>query len=223
MKRWLANFTLFVYLGAFSWGIVAHGLQFAQQSHPAMYFIVWDMFCGWSWYERRQHVIGEGESGRFYELDPAPWGEFNPFGNIGRRHYDTGGAYSIKFGLNTLKHTKHEPIVRLYSIEEYFAKKYNLPDFLWDRYYPEPKQQTSYYNTTLVVRGDGTVLQATSPWLPQQYARVLSTNEVMMQSIKAQPFMQYERLAGTSDGAFLPSAFYFDDSFSTPVSWPSSN
>jgi hypothetical protein len=220
MKRWLANLTLVVYLGAFSWGIISHALQFGQQIHPGMYFFVWDMFCGWSWYERRQHVIGEGESGKFYELDPAPWGEFNPFGNIGRRHFDTGGAYGVKFGFNTLKHTKHEPIVRIFSIEEYFAKKYNLPDFLWRRYYPEAKDPTSYYNTTLVVRGDGKVLQSRPQWLATQFARAMQSNpELIKQAGASTPFLQFDRNVGASDGSNLPNAIYFDPSFSTPASW----
>jgi len=46
MKRWLSHFTIAVYLAALSWGIVAHALSFGAASHPGMYFLVWDMFCG---------------------------------------------------------------------------------------------------------------------------------------------------------------------------------
>lgn len=205
MKRFFANLTLVAYLSAFAWGLFAHTFSVGLGAHPAMYLVVWDMFIGWSYYEKRYQVIGEGESGKYYELDPGPWGEFKPFGEIGRRHYDSsGGHYCLKFGLNTLRHTKHEPISRVYVIEEHFAKKYNLPEFMWHRFYPEPKEPTIYRHVMTVARPDGTLLQSRGSWYGAQYARVMTSNEQLIrESSRAMPLFHFER--GTGLGELPPS------------------
>lgn len=206
MKRWLVNITLAVYLAGFAGGLVIHAMSMTSAStyNPAIYFFVWDMFCGWSNYERRQYVIGEGISGKYYELDPAPWGEMHPFGTIGRRHYDSSGAYAVKFGLNTLKHTQHEPMSRVFVVEEFYSKKYNLNDKLWARYFNEPKNPTYYRNVMYTVLPDGTPIDIRQCWLAEQHSRVLAANpKVMQESHRAQPFMAVERPVATSN-AQLP-------------------
>lgn len=190
MKRWLANITLVVYLGAFSWGIFCHAMSVWCDSHPAMYFFVWDMFCGWSNYERRMHIIGEGESGEYYDLGAAPWGEAEPFGPIGRRHFDSEGITCIKMGLNTLRHTQHEPIGRIFVIEENWAKKYNLPDYMWNRYFTDRKEPTKYCNVLFNVMADGTMVDSHPGWLSTQSALVAASNpKVRMASAKATKFV----------------------------------
>jgi hypothetical protein len=104
-----------------------------------MYYFVWDMFCGWSAYDSRMHIVAEGESQTFYRLTPAPWGEFQPFGSLGREHYDSFNGHGVNIGMNVLKHTQHEPMVRLFVIEESWAKKYNLPDAVWKTRYDGSK------------------------------------------------------------------------------------
>ena len=73
MKRWLATTFIAAYLFILSGGLACHAMGFAVTSHPLMYFIVWDMFCGWCAYTTQTHVIAEGESMKFYELAPGPW------------------------------------------------------------------------------------------------------------------------------------------------------
>ncbi len=176
MKRWLIHLTIFSYLGCLSWGIFAHGTQTSPNASPAMYYIVWDMFCGWNAYTTRHHVIAEGESGKYYNVAPGPWGEFQPYGSQDRRQYDPSGKYCGKMGLNTLKHTAHEPITRVFVIEESWPKKYNMPDSYWALRYDEPKNISRYYHTRQVLTGEGYVLQNHSQWMSQQSQKIVLDN-----------------------------------------------
>ena len=63
MKRWFTSLGIAAYLTALAVGFVSHAVDYGTDCHPIMYFLVWDMFCGWSAYEGRLHLIGEGESG----------------------------------------------------------------------------------------------------------------------------------------------------------------
>ena len=76
MKRLATVLFILAYIGSLGWGIVAHAVKYKASSHPAMYFVVWDMFCGWSAYANRTQIIAEGESGRYYDCllytSPSP-------------------------------------------------------------------------------------------------------------------------------------------------------
>jgi hypothetical protein len=176
MKRWLTHLTIGGYLTALAWGIVAHSLQFGTHVHPSMYFIVWDMFCGWAAYDTRNQVIVEGESGKFYEVLPAPWGEIQPYGDLGRRHYDPYQTFLLKMTQNVLAHTDHEPIARIFVLEEAWAKKFNLPDHLWNARYEEPKTPYRYRHVRFVFASDGVPLQTNTNWLAYQNGLMLSRN-----------------------------------------------
>ena len=65
-----------------------------------MYFVVWDMFCGWSAHSSELHLIAEGESGDFYRLTPAPWGDFVPFATAPRQDYDAHNMFTGKIAAN---------------------------------------------------------------------------------------------------------------------------
>lgn len=176
MKRWIIVLFIVVYMCSLGWGVVAHTLNYGSGSHPMMYFLVWDMFCGWSAYSARTHIIGEGESGTYYELAPGPWGELHPYGDLGRQHYDSYGAHSYKIGMNTLKHTEHEPMTRLFVVEELWAKKFNMPQALWKKRFEEPKQVHKYYHVRHILTPDGIVLQSRPTWLAYQYSLSVSRN-----------------------------------------------
>ncbi len=169
MKRWLASTFIVLYLCALSYGIFSHALSFKTGSHPAMYFVVWDMFCGWSAYSHRLHVVGEGESGRYYELAPGPWGEVQPFGDLERRHYDVRGLVAGRLAANTLDKTSHEPITRMFVVEEWWPKKYNLPENVWalrfDDPKPLPEQIPRYYKIRHILDSDGTMLKTFPNWV----------------------------------------------------------
>ncbi|MFN0055472.1 MAG: hypothetical protein ACKV0T_25275 [Planctomycetales bacterium] len=184
MKRILSIGFIVAYLAALNYGNVCHMLGFRTGAHPMMYFIVWDMFCGWAAYDSRTHIIAEGESGKFYELTPAPWEELQPWGYLGRQHYDAFNNHSGKLGLNTLRHTQHEPIVRMFTIEETWAKKYNIPDNLWQARYDEPKSPQKYYRLRSVFLPDGTVVQSQGTWLQYQSELMLADNPRLKKDVQ---------------------------------------
>ncbi|MBT4865309.1 MAG: hypothetical protein HON53_09345 [Planctomycetaceae bacterium] len=181
MKRWLTHLVITGYLGILGYGVVAHAVNYKVAAHPAMYFIVWDMFCGWSSHASRLQLVGEtvgqdGEPGKFYELGPGPWGEVKPYGDIGRRHYDAFCLFAPKMAMNSLKHTKHEPMRRIYVVEECWPKKYNLPDRVFQRRHGEEKDQHIYYHVRYVLDGEGSVLKRQGFWLNYQNAVCISNN-----------------------------------------------
>lgn len=190
MKRWLTHLTIVGYLTTLSWGIVSHSMQFGTHIHPTMYFVVWDMFCGWSAYSMRNQVIVEGESGKFYEVLPPPWGEMHPYGDLGRRHYDPYQSFCMSMAQNVLKHTDHEPVARIFVLEEAWAKKYNLPDPLWEARYDEPKAPYRYRHIRYVFSSDGVPLQLNDSWLNYQSQLVMGENPRLRAEFqKSRPFI----------------------------------
>lgn len=184
MKRWLAISFISVYLGALTIGIGAHTINVGTGSHPAMYFVVWDMFCGWSSYASRMQMIAEGESGQYYEIAPGPWGEFCPYGNIGRRHYDVNAIHSPTFALNCLKHTDHEPIHRIIVFEEAWPKKYNIPDKMWDKWYDYPKDVKKYYHLRYAFTPEGQLLDTRPAFMPYHNSLAIASNPRLKRDIK---------------------------------------
>lgn len=189
MKRWLVICTIGCYLSVLSFGVASHALNYKKTIHPAMYFIVWDMFCGWSAYEDRVHIIGEGESGKFYQLSPGPWGEFKPFGDIGRQHYDPFSTHAMVIAQSTLRNSKHEPIDRVYVVQETWAKKFNLPNHLWAERYNVPKEPYSYFHLRKVFNADGQLVQLNPAWFDYQTQLNVSDNpRLFRDAYKGKPF-----------------------------------
>jgi hypothetical protein len=176
MKRLLASAFIAAYLFALSMGVFCHAVNYKVGSHPAMYFVVWDMFCGWAAHSTRMHVLAEGESGAVYELAPGPWGEYKPFGSLGRRHYDSLALSSANLAMNCLRHTKHEPIARIFIVEENWPKKYNLPDSIWEKHFDGPKEKHSYYQTRYILSEKGMVLRANPNWFSKQANLAIADN-----------------------------------------------
>lgn len=164
MKRWLSHLTITGYLAVIGFGLISHAVEFRAHNDPAMYFIVWDMYSGWSAYETRLHILGQGESGALYDLSVPPWGEFLPFGEIGRRHYDVRVQFADQLANLTLRHTVHEPMQRIVVVEEAWSKKYNLPEHLWTRRFTEPREPSSYCHVRAVLSPDGEYLQRSPEW-----------------------------------------------------------
>ena len=176
MKRGICITTIALYLGSLGWGLASHALEYRHDRHPAMYFVVWDMFCGWSAYSIRTHIVGEGESGRYYRLAPGPWADYHPYGDLSRHEYDSFGNHFDRLAMTTLKKTKHEPINRIYVIQEAWNKKYNFPDHLWDRIYQHPKDEHHYYHVHFAMGPDGKMTKSAQPWLAVQYSWSIPDN-----------------------------------------------
>jgi hypothetical protein len=212
MKRWLVISTIGCYLSILCFGVVSHAVNYKKTAHPAMYFIVWDMFCGWSAYEDRIHIIGEGESGKYYQLSPGPWGEFKPFGDLGRQHYDPFASHAMTIAANTLRYSKHEQIDRVYVVQEVWAKKFNLPDRLWAERYPEPKERYSYFHLRKVFDGGGQLVRSNQSWFDYQTNICVSDNpRLFRDAYKGKPFFHLNPLnRGRTDKAADVSAVATD-------------
>lgn len=209
MKRLLAVGTIVVYLSVLAMGLGSHALNYKTGAHPTMYFIVWDMFCGWSAYEDRTHIIGQGESGKYYDLAPAPWGDYRPFGDVARHHYDPFSMHMGTLALNTLRHTEHEPIQQIFVVQETWAKKFNLPDELWAERYPEPKDKHSYFHIRKILGPDGLVQAQNLAWFDHQSKMCLSDNpRLQADSARGRPFLEMQSHMQVSDtgsrGPLLP-------------------
>jgi hypothetical protein len=176
MRRWISHLFIVGYLGSLMGGIGLHTMRFRHDAHPIMYFYVWDMFCGWSSFESRTHLIGEGESGTYYELSPGPWGDFKPYGDLTRNHYDYHGNALVGMALNALKHTDHEPIQRILFVEESWPKKYNLPDSLWAAMFSEEKDPMSYFWVRGTYTADGQPLDNRMTFLSQLFSDTVMNN-----------------------------------------------
>lgn len=176
MQRWLTHLFIAGYVSALGFGLFSHAFSFLKGAHPAMYFVVWDMYCGWSAYENRLHIIGEGASGKYYELAPGPWGDFTPYASCGRQHYDTHAQFAYRLATNTIAHTRHEPISRIMVVEEAWPKKYNLPDALWKLQETGPKVPHSYYHLRAVYAPDGRCVQRANSFLEHQYELAVANN-----------------------------------------------
>lgn len=174
--RWLTHTVIAAYLLCLAHGVVCHALQFRANAHPLMYFTVWDMFCGWSGWSFRNHVIAEGESGQFYALTPTPWGEFHPYSDLGREHYDTFHSHARRIGANCLKQTQHEPIKCMYLIEETWSKKFNLPEPLWAQLHEDPPNRQHYFHVDAVFEPDGSLIRMNSTFHDQHRAAWLAAS-----------------------------------------------
>jgi len=207
MKRWLAIGVISSYLSLLTYGVGCHTLGYGVTQHPLMYFIVWDMFCGWAAYASQTHIIAEGESQKFYELAPAPWGEMNPYGAWGRHHYDSLNNHAPRIALNTLRHTQHEPITRIFVIEESWSKKYDLPDSVWARRYGGEKQPRKYCWIRSELAPDGTPLKTYMSFLAWQQLQAVAENpRLQADAVRTRPMFLVEpgRFSGNGAGSELP-------------------
>ena len=174
LGRWAACLFIGGYLGTLGAGVAAHALGYGQGAHPLMYYIVWDMFCGWSAQSYRTHVLAEGESGTWYDAGSGPWDDarpFRPYGDLKRIHYDIDATHAARIGLNVLRHTAHEPIVRVAVVEEVWAKKYNLPEPYWSARWNVPKDPASYYAVRHVLTPEGQLLGSQPGWAAEVVRR----------------------------------------------------
>ncbi len=208
MKRWLTHLTIAGYLGLVLYGLFCHALKFNTGSHVGMYFLVWDMYSGFCAYESRLHIVGEGESGQVYQLAPGPWGDFHPFGDISRHHYDVHAQFADIIAMHTLRHSAHEPMRRILVFEECWSKKYNLPDHLWNLRYDEPKDPMSYFHARAVIDRDGQYSQRTSDFPSLLAGLSIMNNPRLQQDVsRGQPFIALDPVAPRSSSV-VPAGFH---------------
>ena len=177
LKLWAAGVFIAGYLGSLGLGVASHALRYGEGAHPLMYYVVWDMFCGWTPHSYRTHVLAEGESGTWYDASTGPWDDFKPYGHLPRICYDVEGTHAARIGLNVLRHSAHEPIARLVVVEECWPKKFNLPQDRWEARFHGPKDPVSYFAVRHVVSADGVLLGSRPSWFAETVRRDLHGGE----------------------------------------------
>jgi len=189
MRRHLVRLFCGLYIAALAVGTACHTVNFGMYCHPVMYFLVWDMYCGWNAYDSQLRLVGEGVSGRYSELDPAPWGPFRPYGTFDRLQRIGTPGNIAKSALHIAQHTEHEPLARILYIEEAWAKKYDLPDHVYEARYGRPKDQHRYTTLRMEIAPDGTIVRNEPSWLDQQQQRMLADNPRLEQDVwNSRPF-----------------------------------
>jgi hypothetical protein len=208
MKRRLANAVIAAYILALFGGFVAVSLHPVLPGQTFLYFVTFNMFSGWSYFEARMHIIGEGASGTFYELAPGPWGEFDPYGHAARQHYDAHLDNGWPIADNTLRHTSHEPMTRIYIIEEEYAKKFNLPDAQYQAYYNKPKVLRPYYSVRFVMDSRGQILGQQLEWLRIQDRFSIMDNPRLLAEASQHTPLELTDETPANHGVFAAGRFY---------------
>lgn len=216
MRRWITHGFIVAYLSSLALGISCQTLKVGVNAHPVMYFFIWDMFCGWAAHETRYHLVAEGESGTYYWLAPNPWGTFKPYGDLSRNHYDYYGHGLLRMAQNCIRHTEHEPLRRIISIEESWPKKYNLPDHLWALRTGEPKDPMSYFWVRNIYSPEGEPWEGRPDFLQQLYTNAVFSNpRLQADSTRGRPMFvinPYDRRLSSGSGVPNQSASEFSSS-----------
>ncbi|HXY33513.1 MAG TPA: hypothetical protein VEI07_04750 [Planctomycetaceae bacterium] len=189
MKRWILNVGICGYLAALAFGFLCVACQVQFFSVP-MYFLTFNMYAGWSGYDAKMQIIGEGQSGRFYVLSPGPWGEFDPYSRFSRQCYDQAFEYGRILMRPALAHTQHEPILRVFVVEQEYPKKFNLTDAQYEAYYQKPKQKRIYSHTRMVLSPEGEILTQQPTWLRfQDNLSIVDNPRLVADATVTRPFI----------------------------------
>lgn len=162
------------YLSVLVYGVMLHTFDLPGKVTVPGYLVVWDMFCGWCSYERRVHFIAEGESGTFYDASEVPGHLITPHGPLPRRHFDFQGSYAGQLANSVLNRTSHEPILRIYAVEEHWPKRFNLPASM--RRDPRGARKTSYWHTQAIYNGRGEPVDMRPTWFAMQRNKAVLDN-----------------------------------------------
>jgi hypothetical protein len=196
------------YLAVLAFGLAVHTVGWNANAHPAMYFIVWDMYGGSSPFEERRHILAEGASGAYYELNSPPWGEFVPFGSAGRSTYDFSALFTDQFARCTLAHTDHEPIVRLFQVDELWNRKFNLGDRAWSVVHQEPRSRHSYFYLRGAFDNTGAPLSLYTDFYSVLAAKALMNNPQLQGTIaRTRPYATIDAMT-RPETAVMPAAYY---------------
>jgi hypothetical protein len=208
MARRIAACFIVCYLAVLGYGLSAHTVGYKTYAHVGMYYIVWDMYCGWTGWESRTQILAEGASGTYYDVGSPPWGETCVYGGPDRRHYDTYGLHAIKIAENVARHTEHEPFVRYIVVEEAWSKKYNLPDSLWAQRFEEPREPRIYRRIRAAYEGEGECIASNPSWTNWLMAQALGDNPRLQQDMKVHtPFMTADHFS-RSPSVIVPVGGY---------------
>ena len=206
MRRWIVGCFIATYVSALSFGIACQTVRMGIAMHPAMYFIVWDMYCGWSAYNHRYRAIAEGVSGTYYDLNPAPWGTFRPYDRLDRLQYVLALQNQALVTAHVAARTEHEPFARMFIVEESWAKQYDLPEYIWKAHNAIPHSPHTYTKVVVEQSGDGQIVNMYPGWLDTQHQIMLADNPRLQQDIRgSRPFWIVDEQQGNGNRYFQSS------------------
>lgn len=181
-RKLAAALVIAAYVGALGFGVVAHALKVGI-NYTASYFVVWDMFCGWSAYDQQTHLIAETTDGKFLDLS-EPWGEFQPFGRVARVQYDLTNQVITRQIPHVLDRTQHDDVNRVFVVQEIWPKQYNMPRRIWDRYYSDPPDKLSYHHVRAICHPNGKPISVWPDWVVQQRLNSIADNPRLQQEVQ---------------------------------------
>lgn len=206
MRRWFVGCFIAAYVSALGFGITCHAVRMGVFIHPAMYFIVWDMYCGWSAYNHRHRVVAEGVSGTYYDLNPAPWGSFRPYDRLDRLQYMLDLDKQAKVAVQVANHTRHEPFSRMFIIEESWAKQFDLPDYIWKAHNAIRRSPHTYTKIAVEMSGNGEIMNIFPNWLETQGRQMVTDNPRLQQEIRgSKSFWMVDEHRDAGNRYFSPS------------------
>ena len=178
LRRLAINLGIVGYVGALGLGLALHGLNMTGKSSLPAYFVVWDMFCHWNGYESRVRYVGEGVSGQRYELQADALGPYL-HGPIARDHYDFFHQHGATLARSVADRTAHEPLTRVFLIEEHWSKQTNLSPTLYEQTHGQPWHRTVHRQVREVISIETDRVESRESWLAAQTRRAVMSNPVL--------------------------------------------
>ena len=206
MRRWIVGCFIATYVSALCLGITCQTVGMGMHMHPAMYFFVWDMYCGWSAYSHKYRAVAEGVSGTYYDLDPVPWGSFRPYDRLDRLQYIINFGQQARLNTQVAMNTKHEPFSRMFIIEESWGKQFDLPEYIWKANNSIPRQPHKYTKVLVEQSGDGEITHIHPQWLETQHNMMLTDNPRLLEEMRnGRPFWMVDEHQGGGNRYFQSS------------------
>ena len=178
-SRWAVNSLIAGYLGALAVGLALHAWQLPGHNTLPGYFVVWDMFCNWTGYENRVRFIGEGESGRHYDLLAADIHSPRLHGSEHRAHYDYSGRHTPLVASRVAERSRHEPLTRIFVMEESWSKQFNLPPRLYEQTHGCRPDRVVHRHLRGILAPNGHVLQTQAGWFVCQQQEAMFANPTL--------------------------------------------
>lgn len=174
VRRFSISLGIAGYLAVLIYGVLLHTFDLPGKVSVPGYLVVWDMYCGWCGYERRVHFVAEGESGTYYDASQIPGAVITPHGQTPRHNFDFQNTFSGKLAQSVLARTEHEPIQRIFVVEQHWPKRFNLPESL--RGSTGPSERQVYWHTQAIYNANGEALRVHPDWLALQNDRAIYDN-----------------------------------------------
>ena len=179
-SRLAVNSLIAGYLGSLAIGLALHAWQLPGHNTLPGYFVVWDMFCNWTGYENRVRFIGEGESGRHYDLLAADIHSPRLHGSEHRAHYDYSGRHTPLVASRVAERSRHEPLTRIFVMEESWSKQFNLSPRLYEQTHGcRQPDRVVHRHLRGILAPNGRVLQTQASWFVCQQQEAMLANPAL--------------------------------------------